>query len=314
MLSQFKIGHYTNKQAGSGLTVILPPPDNIASACARGASPGTRELSLLEPGKKIKEIHALLLTGGSAFGLGAAQGIIETLSAVNIGHFTEYGVVPIVPAAVIFDKNIGANNFYPGPQEAANAVKSAVYNNRQTGSIGVGTGATLGKWNGINSAMKGGLGLAEIEHGAIKVTALTVVNAVGDILDMNNDILAGAISADGKFIAGSGRAARRSSPKVGLAENTVLTVVMTNARINKLQAFFIAERAHFGIARRIEPSHTSYDGDVSFVLSSPEVECNIDILAGMAVEVVEYSIIKGINKAEGLFGVKSRNDIGNYLK
>ena len=182
MLAQFKIGHFTNLSTGTGCTVILPPAKNITSACVCGASPGTRELALLAPNKKISSIDALVLTGGSAFGLGCAHGVMENLAAQNVGYETKFGVVPIVPAAVIFDKNIGDPNAYPTAEDALLALQDASYDNRSMGNVGAGTGATIGKWMGMPAATKAGIGIADLERDGIKVSVLTVVNAVGDVL------------------------------------------------------------------------------------------------------------------------------------
>ena len=304
MAENFKIGHYTDKETITGCTVIIPPKNNITSASVRGGAPGTRELALLSPEKKITGIHALLLTGGSAFGLGAANGLAEILAEQNIGYKTAYGVVPIVPAAVIFDKNIGDSSAYPTAEDARLAFMQAIEDNMARGNAGAGTGATVGKWNGIQHAMKGGIGLARLQEGAVWIEVLTVVNAVGDVLNYNGKILAGARDEAGRFFGENKTARYRKKPQVGLADNTVLTVLMTNAKINKLQAFQLAEKAHFGIARRIEPSHTSYDGDTAFVIAHPQEECDFDLLAGLGVRAVEAGIIDAVKAANTLAGIK----------
>ncbi len=309
MLSYFRIGHYTDQKRATGCTVILPPDDTVASACVRGASPGTRELVLLSPERKISQITALLLTGGSAFGLGAAQGLVEKLAQQQIGYQTNYGVVPIVPAAVIFDKNIGDPAAYPTAENAALALDGARFRNNEMGNVGAGTGATVGKWKGIEHAMKGGLGVASLQAGVIKVTVMTVVNAVGDVLDKNGKILAGAIDKQNRFFAEQGSLSRWNTPQVGMARNTVLSAILTNARLSKQQAYYLAERGHNGIARRIDPSHTSYDGDVTFVLAHARETCDIDLCAGLTVEAVEQSIINAIKNADTLFNIKSLKEI-----
>jgi L-aminopeptidase/D-esterase-like protein len=308
MFSIFKIGHFTDKTNGTGCTVILPSEENVSSASARGASPGTREIALLSPDKKISRINALLLTGGSAFGLGAAQGIMDRMVEQDIGYFTEFGLVPIVPAAVIFDKNVGNPAAYPKPEDARMALLNAKLNNDVNGCIGAGTGATVGKWNGMPTAMKGGFGTAQFEQAKIKVAAVSVVNSVGDILNFDGSILAGAIDEDNFFLAETGTVVYKK-PRTGLADNTVLTAVLTNARLTKQQAFYVAERAHFGIARRVQPSHTSYDGDLAFTISSPEIEGDIDLVASLAVRAVEYSIVNAVTSAESMFGLKSVSQI-----
>jgi len=309
MLDLFKIGHFTDIENGTGCTVIIPPEENVTSASAKGASPGTREFALLSPKRKIGKINALVLTGGSAFGLNCAHGVMESLAAKNIGYQTNFGIVPIVPAAVIFDKNIGRQDAYPKTQDAQSALKSAAFNNFAQGNEGAGTGASVGKWRGIDYAMKSGLGIGIAEYKNIRVTALSVVNAAADILDKQGRILAGAVNNDGSFIAENNRFSRFDRTEVGMAENTVLTAVFTNTIISKQQAYHLAERAHFGIARRVEPSHTSYDGDISFVISTPQEKADLDLTASMIVAAVEESVLNGVREAESLYRLKSVRDL-----
>ena len=309
MLDQFKIGHFTDLKNGTGCTVILPPRENIASACVRGASPGTRELALLAPEKKVSHVDAIVLTGGSAFGLGCAHGVMQALAELNLGYETKFGVVPIVPAAVIFDKNIGNSKAYPKIDDALFAFNHAEFNNGTMGSIGAGTGATIGKWMGLQTAMKAGVGIASIEQNGVKVSAITVVNAVGDVIGFDGKILAGAISPDGLFYASEDSLIRWRDTNLGMSANTVLSTVMMNAGIDKQQAYFLAERAHYGIARRVDPSHTSFDGDVVFVVSKPEVSVSIDLLSSMVVKAVEESIINSVKASKSIFGIKAYRDI-----
>ena len=309
MLDQFKIGHYTDLKNATGCTVILPPADAVVSASVQGASPGTRELSLLSPEKKIESIHALLLTGGSAYGLGAANGIMTYLSENNIGYQTNYGVVPIVPAAVIFDLNIGSAKSYPREAEALKTVESAEFNNSSSGNIGAGTGATVGKWSGIESAMKGGLGIASNKHGDFRCSVLSVVNAVGDIIDEKGRIIAGSLNENGAFLAQDKPQKRWGKPVVGLADNTILIAVMINGNFTKNQLYYLSQRAHYGIAKCVEPSHTSYDGDTVFVLSKHEVDINIDAAAMIIIHTVRQSIINAVKNSRELFGFKSVRDV-----
>ena len=310
MLNRIKIGHFTDVQNATGCTVLIPPMGNICAACAFGAAPGTRELALLQPDKKIQEIHALVLTGGSAFGLNAAHGVMEQLAKEKIGFRTNYGYVPIVPAAVIFDKVMGNPNAYPTSEQGTAAYLNASFNNNQQGNIGVGTGATIGKWAGIDRAMKAGLGLAEVNFNEASVLAVTALNAVGDVLDASGQILAGAIDEQGRFLASSGRSIRWQSPKVGMGENTVLTAVFTNFNFSKLQLYYLAQRAHLAVARKIEPSHTSFDGDISFVCSVPEIEASVDFAASLIMTAVEQSIENGVKTCNSLHGFKALTDLG----
>lgn len=308
MLNKFQIGHYTDLQNGTGCTVIIPPPENVCSAVAMGASPGSREFALLQPDKKIQAISALLLTGGSAFGLNAAGGVVEELEARGIGYKTGFGIVPIVPAAVIFDLNIGNGKVRPGHQEGRIAVKAASFNNLESGNTGAGTGALVGKWAGMESAMKGGLGISRLEHGALSVSVVAVVNAVGDIINKNGEILSGAFKG-GQFLASDDPKKRWGQPAVGFGENTMLIAVLTNARISKEKAAYLAQRAHLGIARRTAPSHTSFDGDTAFVISSNEVEASIDTVSAVVIEAVENAIINAVVTAGPLFNFPSAKSV-----
>lgn len=302
MLSQFKVGHYTNREDGTGCTVIIPPKINISSASAMGLSPGSREVTLLQPDKKIEQITALFLTGGSAFGLGAAQGIVKELADNDQGYPTAFGVVPIVPGAVIFDKNIGNPKAYPTEENAVQAFREATYNNNSQGTVGAGTAATVGKWAGHDHLMMGGLGLAHSSHGNLKVSILTVINSVGDIINFDGSVLAGGTDK-GRLLAAADRTIRLGKPDVGLAENTVLCAVLTNAKLDKQQAFNLAQQAHLGIGRRIEPSHTTYDGDVAFTIATNEQVADINTLSMLVVDAVERSIINGIKQADSLFNI-----------
>ncbi len=309
MLEYFKIGHYSDLQNATGCTVILPPADVVVSASVQGASPGTRELALLSPEKKINSVNALLLTGGSAFGLSAADGIMKYLAEREIGYRTNYGVVPIVPAAVIFDLNIGNPKKYPEVANAVNALENAKLYNNACGNVGAGVGATVGKWTGIESAMKGGLGLAHNQHGAFKCSVLSVVNAVGDILNDKGTIIAGALDDNNRFFALKTRQKRWGKPAVGLADNTILSAVMINGNFDKSQLYYLSQRAHYGIAKCVEPSHTSYDGDTIFVLSLNNADINVDTAAMIIIETVKESIINAVVNASELFGFKAVKDL-----
>lgn len=306
MLNRFKIGHVSDASHATGCTVIIPPEKNITSASAKGAATGTREYALLLPDKKVQSVQAILLTGGSAFGLRTADGVMQWLEENGRGYPTPFARVPIVPAAVIYDLNLGTADTRPGPREGYNAAAQAVFLNRATGNVGVGTGATVGKWAGLNHAMKGGWGLAETAYNGVQVACGIAVNAVGDVYDFSNTLLAGA-HANGRFLADTS-ADRYKNLDIRFG-NTVIGAVMTNARMDKQQAHYLAERAHFGIARRIFPSHTSYDGDVLFLSSSVDADTSlsIDVLAMMIIETVENAIINALRTARPLHGIPAVN-------
>jgi len=312
MENTFKIGHYTDTENITGCTVILCPPETVASCYIAGSAPGSRELALLDPTRKINAIHALLLTGGSAFGLNAAAGVVRYLEEKGIGYETHYGIVPIVPAAVIYDLNMGNNKVRPTAENAYQACQSASEDFDIQGSIGAGSGATVGKWSGIPNAMKGGLGISTITYEDIFVRAVSIVNAVGDVINENGKIVAGAIDAKGNYLAEGDATRRWSPPEVGFSENTVLSAILTNAKLTKLETNKLSRRAQNGLARAIIPTSTSYDGDVIFSLSSGKVRKEPDIVYELGTEVVRRSIIAGVQNAEGLGGYKAFKDLSDY--
>lgn len=311
MITSFKIGHYTDKENITGCTVILCPPETVASCHISGSAPGSRELVLLDPIRKINSINALLLTGGSAFGLNAAAGVVRYLEENEIGYETHFGIVPIVPAAVIYDLNIGNNKIRPTAENAYQACQSNNEDFKSQGSLGAGTGATVGKWSGIPNATKGGLGIFEISLDDIFVRAVTIVNAVGDVVDEEGKIIAGAVDEHGNFIADGNPNRRWRPPEVGFSENTVLSVILTNAQLTKLEANILSRRAQNGLARAIIPASTSYDGDVIFTLACGHLRKEPDVIYEMATEAIRESIIAGVKNAETLGGYKSLTDINN---
>ncbi len=305
----FKVGHFTDKKNITGCTVILCPPETVASVHICGSAPGSRETALLSPEKKTNEIHALLLTGGSAFGLGAAQGIMNYLEERNIGYQTGFGVVPLVPAAVIYDLNIGNPKARPEIDNAYQACIDAKNDFQEEGSVGAGTGATVGKWAGISAGMKGGLGLATSELQGAWVTALAVVNAVGDILKENGEIIAGALDNDGKFVAEKHKNSRWNKPEIGFSENTVICALLTNVVMTKLECNILARRAQSGLARAVIPASTSYDGDAIFTLSTCTTKSELEVIYEMATETLRRSIVSAVEKAESLGGYLAVKDI-----
>ena len=306
MLNSFKTGHHTDLKNGTGCTVILPPEKNVTSASARGAATGSREYALLMPDKKIQAVQALLLTGGSAFGLNAAAGVVRYLEEQGRGYKTPHGVVPIVAGAVIYDLNIGNARMRPGEAEGYTAAKEAIFNNRLQGNVGAGSGATVGKWAGLQRAMKGGLGWAHSRHGGIEVSCCMVVNAVGDVLDATNNILAGA--HDGQEFLGQDKSRYAQALDLPFG-NTVIGAILCNARLSKQEAHYLADRAHFALARRIRPSHTSYDGDLLFLSSdcSAEETHSLDLLSIVINETVEQAMENAVLQARELHGVPAAN-------
>jgi L-aminopeptidase/D-esterase-like protein len=299
----FKIGHWTDKRALTGCTVILCPPKTVGGCDVRGSSPGTRELSLLGSDKTMQEVHAVLLTGGSAFGLAAADGVTKYLEEQSIGYGTPWVKVPIVPTAVVFDLNVGSKDIRPTAESGYQACASAVIETIEEGTVGAGTGATVGKWAGMETRMKGGFGCATLSSGDLVVAAVAVVNAVGDVLDESGKILAGACSKDGAWLSEADPLRSFAHSKPVVQSNTTLVAILTNAKMSKVEVNRMAQRGHDGMARAIKPVHTSYDGDVVFGLASGSYIANFDLVAEMGADAVALAIRNGVRKASSVEGI-----------
>ncbi|PNY82059.1 P1 family peptidase [Deinococcus koreensis] len=253
----FRVGHWTDPVGQTGCTVILCPDSGaVASASFLGPSPGTREGVLLSPEKKVERVHALLFTGGSAFGLAAAAGVVKVLEERGIGHETPWARVPIVPAAVIYDLGVGSALARPGEREGELAARAASPEPVARGRVGAGTGATAGKYLGTGG-VPGGLGSVMLERHGVRVGALAVVNSIGDVLDERGDVLAGP---------GVGPGAVAFTP--GEVESTTLVAVVTEHLLTKNDCRRLADAAQAALGRVIHPSHTFWDGDSAFVLSA----------------------------------------------
>ena len=287
----FKVGHWTDPEAQTGCTVILPPSGNVASCDIRGSSPSSRELALLHPDRRLTEIHAVVLTGGSAFGLASAQGVVEWLAEHGIGYETNVTLVPIVPAAVIFDLGSGNPEVRPGPAAGRAACETATEEDVATGRVGAGTGATVGKWAGFEHHAPGGLGVATVSAQGHEVTALAVVNPVGDVLNSDGSVLAGTNAPEAEY---TGR-----PPSVGdVPMNTVLACVTTTAAMEKREAKWLAARGSDGITVSVKPAHTRYDGDVVFAVAAPPADgepANMDVLGMLATEAVAAAVRNAVS-------------------
>ncbi len=293
-----KIGHFTDRNKITGCTVILLPPGTVGGCEVRGGAPGTREVALLSPYKTVSEVHAILLTGGSAFGLAAADGVMRFLKEEGVGFKTQWGLVPIVPAAVIYDLYLGSAEAYPTSENGYQACQEAKQDLFEQGNVGAGTGATVGKWAGPEYWMKGGLGSSSAEFGNLVVGALAVVNALGDVYNEDGTVLAGAINKEGKFLASLKKYG--ISPMQSIFGNTTLLVVATNAQLTKLKTCLLAQRVQDALAQVIRPVHTSFDGDISFALATGEVEAEFELLAELAVEVSKEAVRNAVRFAQCL--------------
>jgi L-aminopeptidase/D-esterase-like protein len=294
-----RVGHATDPVGLTGCTVVLCPPGTIGSGEVRGGAPGTRETDLLRPGMLVEEVHAVLLTGGSAFGLSAADGVMRFLEERGIGFDADVAKVPIVPAAVLFDLGVGDPSVRPIPSAGYAACHSASEDVVE-GSVGAGTGATVAKIRGLSHAMKGGVGTASVEEDGLIVGALFAVNALGEIVDDDGDVLVGARGGDVVD-----EDVEPPEPPVG---NTTIGVVATNARLSKERAHLLAIAAHDGLARAIRPSHTIWDGDTVFTLATGEVEASQARVEELAERVVAEAIRRGAQLAEGIPGIPGAGD------
>jgi L-aminopeptidase/D-esterase-like protein len=299
----FKVGHYTDLDSLTGCTVVLCPAKTKASCEVRGSSPGSRELALLAPEKKMDEIHAILLTGGSAFGLAAADGVMKWLEEHSIGYQTPWARVPLVPAAVLFDLNVGRSDIRPDADAGYQACQNASGAELSEGNVGAGAGATVGKWKGLEYCMKGGIGSASTTMGDLVIGCVVVVNAVGDIIDKSGKIIAGARSKEGRFFGEADEHKIFARGNVLEQSNTTLAIVATNAEFDKTKLFRISQRMHDGFARAVNPVHTSYDGDVSFALSCGSVRADLDFVSEVAASIVAESIRRAVRAARSIHGI-----------
>lgn len=302
-ISGLKIGHVTDETAMTGVTVLLMPPNTVGSVDVRGPAPGSRESALLAPDKPMKYINAIVLTGGSAYGLGTADGVMRFLGEQGIGHFTPVKPIPIVPAAVVFDLFFNRGTVWPDAEWGYRAAQTAVYNNPAQGNIGAGAGVTVGKWAGFEDVviMKGGFGLASHTIGDMVISCAAVVNAVGDVVNADGRTLAGAMTPDGRFMADDNPLRLLNErPVLTTGSNTTLLVVATNATLDKVECHRLAQRAHDGMAVAIRPSHTTHDGDTAFAVATGEVEAPFERVAVTAVEVVAEAIRNAVRFAKSV--------------
>jgi L-aminopeptidase/D-esterase-like protein len=303
-----RVGHWTDLEAATGCTVILCPAGAVAGVDVRGGAPGTRETDLLNPICTVQQVHAICLTGGSAFGLAAADGVMQWLEEQGAGFDTRVARVPIVPAAVIFDLAMGKASVRPTAAAGYAACVAATAAPVAEGTIGAGTGATVGKMLGYQWAMKGGVGSAShTSANGITVAALAVVNAAGDIVDpQNGQIVAGARRPDGNGFADTMATLHRAGEVRTTPwdrHNTTLAVVATNAALTKAGATKVAQMAHNGLARTIRPVHTMVDGDVVFALSLGEQAADPGIIGALAADVLATAVVRAVQTATSLHGV-----------
>jgi L-aminopeptidase/D-esterase-like protein len=297
-VERIKVGHFTDTRRPTGCTVILCEEGATTSVDVRGSAPGTRETDLLDPLNHVDKAHAILLAGGSAFGLDAASGVMRYLEERGIGYVTPYAKVPIVPAAILFDLRLGDPSIRPDAEAGYKACRNARPGDILEGSAGAGAGATIGKMQ-PGLAMKGGIGTASIKlDGGVVVAALVAVNCVGNVIDpRNGTIIAGARRPNGTgFIDAVEWSRAGVIPESG---NTTIGVIATNVPFNKAELKKIAQMGHDGMARAINPVHTPWDGDTLFTMSTGVSKASMDVgrLGTLAAEVVSRSILNAVESA-----------------
>ena len=300
-------GHFTDTRRPTGCTVVLTPDGAVAGVDVRGAAPGTRETELLSPMNAVEKIHAVLLSGGSAFGLDAAGGVMRWLEERDVGVQVGPARIPIVPAAILFDLYTGDPSIRPDAQAGYAACQAASQAAPAEGNVGAGAGAVVGKLFGIARAMKGGIGSASLTVGGITVGAIVAVNAVGDVIEPGSGrVVAGARSAHGRRLIGSTQSILHGELPVeqqpGAA--TTLGIVATDAVLTKSAANKLAQMAHDGLARSISPVHTTTDGDTVFALGTGAsgLAGDLTVLGTVAAEVVARAVLRAVLAAEAIGG------------
>lgn len=302
-----RVGHFTDARRPTGCTVILTEAGATGGVDVRGAAPGTRETDLLSPGNLVDKVHAVLLSGGSAFGLDAAGGVMRWLEEQGVGHLAGTARVPIVPAAVLFDLGVGDPRIRPDAAAGYAACQTASTAPPAEGSVGAGAGATVGKLFGLARAMKGGIGSASLKVGGITVGAIVAVNAVGDVIDpATGRVVAGMRSTDGSQIVGTMPSLLRGDLPAGLQAGMATTIgcIATDARLTQAQAQKVAQMAHDGLARSINPVHTMFDGDTVFALATGAsgLTGNVSVLGAIAASVIATAVLRAVRLAHGIAG------------
>lgn len=293
-----EVGHAQDEEALTGCTVILCRKGAIAGVDVRGGAPGTRETDLLDPINLVQKVHAIVLSGGSAFGLDAATGVMRYLEEHKIGYKARNAKIPIVPSAILYDLNLGRASVRPDSAMGYRAASQASAAPPAEGNVGAGTGASVGKVRGMKYAMKSGIGTLSMDLHDLIIAALVAVNAVGDVVDPKT----------GKRIAGlrTGSALewmKRYQTRAAVRSNTVIGVIATNARLTKAEATKVAQMAQDGLARSIRPAHTMHDGDTIFALATGEKKADVSLVGAFAAEVLAQAVVRAVKMAKSAGGL-----------
>ncbi len=309
-LDGVRVGVWTHDEVPTGCTVVLPPAGTLGAVAVRGQSPGTREAAALGPFGKLTVVHGVVLSGGSAYGLATADGVVHWLEEQDVGYpIGDHAIVPIVGGAIVLDMSVGVRGGRPDAAAGRAACEVATSDDPPEGAVGAGAGCTVAKIGGLEHGWRGGQGVAVERVDDLVVGALVVNNAVGEILDERGapmirsraprDVPRWPAETDERLGAAATRAAADDGAE-GPAGNTVIGVVVTNARLDKSQAHRVADLAHDGVARAVEPAHTSVDGDALFCLATGEVEASVDRVALLAARAVATAARRGPMAAVGL--------------
>lgn len=316
-----EVGQAQDDEALTGCTVILCRKGAVAGVDVRGSAPGTRETDLLDPVNLVDKVHAVVLAGGSAFGLDAASGVMRYLEEQDIGYNVDVAKVPIVPAAILFDLAVGRSDVRPDADMGYRAASVASSDVPKEGNVGAGTGASVGQILGAKTAMKSGIGTASMEANGVVVGAIVAVNSWGDVVDpKTGEVIAGARSPDGdpSKVGSQGYFADtlemmksfsgHTADEVATKSNTVIGVVATNAKLTKAGATKVAQMAQDGLARTVRPAHTMLDGDTFFTLATGEKNADPSTVGAFAAEVMAQAIVRAVQKATPMGGLPGLNE------
>ena len=295
-----KVGHASDLEGGTGLTIILPDPGNTAGVDVRGGAPGTRETDLLNPLNQVSEVSSIILSGGSAYGLEAASHLMKILEKEGIGFDVGVGIVPIISQAVLFDLAYKNPKARPDAKMTQEAFETATYNDNKMGIVGAGTGATVAKALGPESLVKSGLGQASIKKGDLVVSAIVALNAFGDIFDYRKGVQIAGPMKDGIMLRTMDYIDKILGSFADIKPtNTTIGAVATNATFSKTELTKIAGMAHDGYARSINPVHTMFDGDTIFSLATNKVKSDINLVGALAAEAMSMAIANAIYASSG---------------
>jgi len=311
-VSGIAVGHAEDREALTGCSVIMAGKGATASGVVRGLAPGSRETALLRPGTLVKQVHAVLLTGGSAFGLAAADGVMRYLEEQGIGYDAGDARIPIVPAAVLYDLSIGRSDVRPDAAMGYRACQNATRDETRQGNVGAGMGASVGKLFGMGRACKAGLGTASLRVGQLVVGAIFAVNAFGDVVSpQDGQIIAGTrdTKSNNTF---SDSSQALASPLVRTAmrlRNTVIGVIACNARLDVAQCRNLASAAHDGLARVVRPAHTVFDGDTVFALATGSVSSHPALVSDLGAQVTSLAIVNAVRASEPVGGLPTAGSL-----